>query len=45
MTPDWTNVSDPGLREVLAEVVSAAYRVARARSGRAATSRCWTSSW
>lgn len=36
MTPDWTNVSDPGLREVLAEVVSAAYRVARARSGRAA---------
>lgn len=36
MTPDWTDVEDPGLRQVMAEVVSAAYRVARTRSGRAA---------
>lgn len=35
-TPDWTDVEDPDLRRVLAEVVSGAYRAARARAGRAA---------
>ncbi|MGI5227927.1 FAD-dependent oxidoreductase [Actinoallomurus sp. CA-142502] len=36
VTPDWSDVSDPGLRQVLGELVSAAYRVARTRSSRAA---------
>lgn len=36
VTPDWGEVPDPGLRQVLGEVVSAAYRAARTRSGRAA---------